>query len=146
LSYLGGFRSFTPITAKKTLASAIQIGNPVSYEKAVKVMRSFEGIVEQATEDELAEATARADLTGMYACPHTGVALAVLFKLISRGVVGAKDRVIVLSTAHGLKFTNFKIGYHEGELEQVNALRRNPPIELPPDVGAVREAILRRLD
>jgi len=146
LSYLGGFKSFTPITAKKTLASAIQIGNPVSYEKAVKVMRSFEGIVEQATEDELAEAAARADSTGMYACPHTGVALAVLFKLISRGVIGAKDRVIVLSTAHGLKFTNFKIGYHEGKLEHVVSLRRNPPIELPPDVRAVRETILRRLD
>ena len=146
LSYLTGFKNFVPITAKKTLASAIQIGNPVSYEKAVKVMCSFEGIVEQASEDELADATVRADLTGMYACPHTGVALAVLFKLIARGVIGAKDRAIVISTAHGLKFTNFKIDYHEGKLEQVEALRRNPPVELPPDVGAVKEAILRRLD
>jgi len=146
LSYLTGFKSFVPITAKKTLASAIQIGNPVSYERAVKVMRSFEGIVEQASEDELADAAARADLTGMYTCPHTGVALAVLFKLVARGVIGPKDKVVVISTAHGLKFTNFKIGYHEDKLEQVKALRRNPPIELPPDVNVVREAISRRLD
>ena len=146
LSYLTGFKSFVPIGAKRTLASAIQIGNPVSYERAVKVMRSFEGIVEQASEDELADAAAHADLMGMYACPHTGVALAVLFKLIARGVIGAKDRVIVISTAHGLKFTNFKIGYHEGKLEQVQSLRRNPPVELPPDVGAVRETIIRRLE
>lgn len=146
LSYLGGFTSYVPIRARKTQASAIQIGDPVSYEKAVKVMQSFDSVVEQATEDEIAEAVARADLTGMYACPHTGVALAVLFKLVDRGVIRPRDRVIVISTAHGLKFTNFKIGYHQGTLEGVEALRRNPPIELPPDAGAVRETILRELE
>ncbi|MBC7235993.1 MAG: threonine synthase [Chloroflexi bacterium] len=146
LSYLSGFRSLVPIKAKKTLASAIQIGNPVSYEKAVKVLQAFDGIVDQASEDELANAAALADLTGMYACPHTGVALAVLFKLVRRGVIRSHERVIVISTAHGLKFTNFKIGYHEGTLEGVKALHRNPPIELPPDVHVVRDVILRRLE
>jgi len=146
LSYLAGFRSMVPVTAKKTLASAIQIGNPVSYEKAVKVVRQFDGIVEQATEDELADAAARADLTGMYACPHTGVALAVLFKLVERGVIGSQDRVVVISTAHGLKFTGFKVGYHEGTLAGVEALRRNPPLELPPDAAIVGDAIARELD
>ncbi len=145
LSYLTGFKSLVPIVAQKTLASAIQIGNPVSYERAEKVMRQFEGIVEQATEHELADAAARADLTGMYACPHTGVALAALFKLVERGEIKSQDRVVVISTAHGLKFTGFKTGYHEGALEQVDAVRRNPPIELPPDVGAVRDAIAQRL-
>jgi len=146
LSYLTDFKSFTPIKAKKTLASAIQIGNPVSYEKAVKVLRSFDGVVEEASEHEIADAAARADLTGMYACPHTGVALAALFKMIDRGVIGRGDRVIVISTANGLKFTNFKIGYHEGTLDEVECLRRNPPIELPPDVNVVRDTINRSLE
>ncbi len=146
LSYQTGFESMVTVTAKRTLASAIQIGNPVSYEKAIKVIRQFDGIVEQANEDELADAAARADLTGMYACPHTGVALAVLLKLVERGVIGSQDRVIVVSTAHGLKFTGFKIGYHEGTLEGVEALRRNPPIELPPDAAVVRDTIARELD
>jgi threonine synthase len=145
-SYLTGFERFVPVTAQKTLASAIQIGNPVSYERAVKTMSHFEGLVDQATENELADAAARADATGMYACPHTGVALASLFKLVDRGVIGANDRVVVISTAHGLKFTDFKIGYHEGTLSEVEALRRNPPIELPANVDAVREAIRRGLD
>jgi len=144
-SYLTGFETFAPMQARKTHASAIQIGNPVSYEKAVVVMRQFDGIVEQATEDELADAAARADLTGMYACPHTGVALAALFKLVARGEIRPQDRVVVISTAHGLKFTNFKIGYHDGTLEGVDALRRNPPIELPPDVDAVKQAIAQGL-
>jgi threonine synthase len=146
LSYLAGFRSLVPIKARKTLASAIQIGNPVSYEKAVKVLKEFDGIVDEASEDELAEAAARADLTGMYACPHTGVALASLFRLVERGEIRSDERVIVVSTAHGLKFTNFKIGYHEGALEGVSSTYANPPVELPPDVDAVRDVILRRLE
>ena len=145
-SYLTGFQRFEPITAQRTLASAIQIGNPVSYERAVQVLRQFEGIVEQATEDELANAAARGDRTGMYCCPHTGVALAALFKLLDRGAIKPQDRVIVISTAHGLKFTDFKVGYHEQTLDEVQSRYANPPIELPPDVGQVREAIAREMD
>jgi len=74
------------------------------------------------------------------------VALAVLFKLVERGVIGSQDRVVVISTAHGLKFTGFKVGYHEGTLPGVEALRRNPPLELPPDAAIVGDAIARELD
>ncbi len=145
-SYLHDFQDLVTLQAEKTLASAIQIGNPVSYEKAVNVMRQFDGLVEQATEDELADAAARADLTGMYADPHTGVALAVLFKLLERGVIHSDERAVVISTAHGLKFTKFKIGYHEDTLDDVEPARCNPPLELPPDVDVVREAIHRKLE
>ena len=145
LSFLTGFREYHPVKAQKTLASAIQIGDPVSYERAVKVLRQFEGVVEQASEDELANAAARADRTGMYCCPHTGVALAVLFKLVERGIIRSDQRVIVISTAHGLKFTNFKVGYHEDTLSEVIARHRNPPLELPADMRAVREALAREL-
>jgi len=47
-SYLRGFASLEPIQAQETVATAIQIGNPVSYERAVRIMRQFDGIVEQA--------------------------------------------------------------------------------------------------
>jgi len=140
-SYQTGFEEYRPVKAQKTLASAIQIGDPVSYERAVKTLRAFDGVVEQASEDELANAAARADRTGMYCCPHTGVALAVLFKLVTRGEIGSSDRVVVISTAHGLKFTRFKVGYHERTLADVVARHANPPLELPPDVDAVSEAI-----
>ncbi len=62
----------------------------------------------EATEDELADAVARADATGMYNCPHTGVALAATEKLAREGVIPRDARVVVVSTAHGLKFTEFK--------------------------------------
>ncbi|MGC8779727.1 MAG: threonine synthase, partial [Anaerolineae bacterium] len=60
-AYLRGFDRLEPVTAGPTAASAIRIGAPVSYEKAVRALRAFDGVVEQASEDELAEAAALAD-------------------------------------------------------------------------------------
>jgi threonine synthase len=145
-SYQTGFQQYQAVQAQKTAASAIQIGDPVSYERAVKVLQVFDGVVEQASEDELANAAARADRTGMYCCPHTGVALAVLFKLIERGEIKPSERVIVMSTAHGLKFTGFKVGYHEKALGDVVARFTNPPLELPASYEAVSQAIDRAIE
>ena len=84
--------AFEPMKASRTQASAIQIGNPVSIDKAIRTLKRYDGIVEQASEAELADASARADRTGMYNCPHTGVALAVLVKLRARGVCRSTAR------------------------------------------------------
>ena len=143
-SYLKHFESFEPMQAQKTLASAIQIGNPVSYEKAVRTLRQFNGVVEQATEQELADAAALGDRTGMFTCPHTGVALAALIKLLKAGKIDKSERVVVISTAHGLKFADFKVHYHEGKLEFPSQYA-NQPIELPPSVAAVKEALAHAL-
>jgi threonine synthase len=140
-SFKRDFESFEPVTAGATLASAIQIGNPVSYERAVKALRTFDGVVEQANEDELANAAALADQTGLYACPHTGVALGAMIKLRHQGIIREYDRVVVISTAHGLKFSHFKVDYHNRELEAILARHPNPPIELPADYGKVKEVI-----
>jgi threonine synthase len=129
------------ISAKPTLASAIQIGNPVSVKKAIRTLQKYSGVVEQASEDELADAAARADRTGMFNCPHTGVALAVLVKLKKRGLIDPKERVVVISTANGLKFTDFKIRYHENRLENVSAHLANAPVEIASDYDSVRRVI-----
>jgi len=145
LSYVNDFREKVTVEAESTLASAIQIGDPVSYEKAVQAIRETDGIVEQVSEHEMAAAAAMADATGMYTCPHTGAALAALFKLLEQSVVKSSDRVVVISTAHGLKFTPFKVGYHEGTLDEVESDFANPPVYLPADAEIVRETIQRRL-
>jgi threonine synthase len=145
-AYERDFRVFEPIHARPTLASAIQIGNPVSYEKAVDAIRRYDGIVEQASEVELAEEAARADRTGLFNCPHTGVALAALRKLVERGTIRPSDRVVVISTAHGLKFVDFKVRYHEMQLEGIESLEPNPPLELPADYGVVRDRMLREIE
>src|SRR5262245_18273343 len=119
LSYKKGFAAFEPVVPKSTLASAIQIGNPVSVNKAIRALKQYDGVVEQASEAELSDAAARADATGMFNCPHTGVALAALEKLVAAGTIKKDHTVVVISTANGLKFTDFKIGYHESRLPGV---------------------------
>ena len=143
-SYLNNFETFEPIQAQKTLASAIQIGNPVSFQKAVRTLKQFNGIVEQATEEELADAAALGDRTGMFNCPHTGVALAALIKLLKAGKIDKSERVIVISTAHGLKFVEMKVKYHQKELE-FPCRYANQPIELPARLDAVKEALNKAL-
>jgi len=146
LSFLRGFEVFEPIAARPTLASAIQIGNPVSIQKAIDALRRYDGVVEQASESELVEACARADRTGLFNCPHTGVALAGMEKLARRGVIGRRDRVVVISTAHGLKFVDFKLRYHEMRLAEIESRLPNPPIELPARYETVRDEMLRQID
>ena len=146
VAFQHGFDHLEPIQARPTLASAIQIGNPVSYEKAVRTLRRFDGLVEQATEDELAQAAARGDRTGLFTDPHTGVALAVLEKLVERGVIGPRDRTVVVSTANGLKFPEFKVRYHEGALEGIGDRYANRPVLLPAEYEVVRDAALAGVD
>ncbi len=143
-SYLKDFETFEPIQAQNTLASAIQIGNPVSVEKAIRTLKQFNGIVVDATEQELADAAALGDKAGMFNCPHTGVALAGMIKLVKAGIIDKAERVVVISTAHGLKFTDFKVRYHEGTLD-FPCQYSNKPIELPPRVDAVMEALRENL-
>jgi len=145
LSYQNGFKEFHSVTAKKTQASAIQIGDPVSVNKAIRSLKEFDGIVEQATEDELANAVGRANRTGLLCCPHTGVALAALEKLTAKGVIKPKDRTIVISTANGLKFTDFLLKYHAGELEDVKSQNLFHPVELPADHDLIRKTIHEKL-
>jgi threonine synthase len=146
LSYQKDFRVFEPIAARPTIATAIQIGNPVSIEKAVSALQRYDGIVEQATEAEIADSCARADRTGLFNCPHTGVALAAMEKLVKSGTIAKGERVVVISTAHGLKFVDFKVRYHQMELEGVESQLPNPPIELPASYETVRDEMLRQID
>ena len=146
LSYQRDFAVFEPIAARPTLATAIQIGNPVSIAKAISALQRYDGIVEQASEAEIADSCARADKTGLFNCPHTGVALAAMEKLLRRDVIKSSDRVVVLSTAHGLKFIDFKVKYHEMALKGIASDHANAAIELPARYGAVRDEMLRQID
>jgi threonine synthase len=140
LASRNGWR-FSPVTAKPTMASAIQIGNPVSVNKAIAALKRCGGQVEQASEQELADAVARADRTGMFACPHTGVALAALIKLAKRGEIRKDERVVVISTASGLKFADFKADYHAGKLSGIASTQANRPIEVPNDYDQIRRQL-----
>ena len=139
-------RHFEPITAQPTLAMAIQIGNPVSVKRAIRTLQKFNGVVEQATEQELADEAARADRTGMFNCPHTGVALAALLKLVERKVIRSQR-----AGGRHLDRQRPQVRRPEGRVphgrdrgDQGHA--RNMPVELPADPERVARAIARHVE
>ena len=69
-----------------------------------------------------------------------------LKKLVARGDIRSKERVVVISTANGLKFADFKIGYHEERLPGITSHHANHPIALPNDYGAVIRALEHSAD
>jgi len=121
-----------PLTLKdiRDLFAVRRLLEPAAAEMAARL----------ATEAELADAAALGDKTGMFNCPHTGVALAALIKLLKAGKIDRSERVVVISTAHGLKFVESKVKYHERSLEFA-CRHANQPIELPPRVDAVKKAL-----
>ena len=144
-AYQNNFEKLEPVQAKQTLASAIQIGNPVSYPKAVKAIQEYDGMVIDVTEEELANAAHKADRIGLYCCPHTGVALGALDKAVKNGDIAENESVVVVSTAHGLKFSEFKVKYHEQNLEGMQAEYANPIFKAKPDLGEVMDILNKEM-
>jgi threonine synthase len=68
----------------------------------------------------------------------------VLEKLIGRNVIKKGEKVVCVSTANGLKFTEFKVKYHEGSIPGVSGKLKNPPQLLPPSFDKVVDAIAQR--
>lgn len=145
-SYLTGFKDFAAIAAGETQASAIRIGDPVSRGKAIAALQKHGGEVAQATEQQLADECALADRCGLFACPHTGVALAALRQYATAGRIRHDERVVVVSTAHGLKFANVKAAYHAGTVPGVASHHANAPVRLAARRQDVYAAVKRHMD
>lgn len=112
-SYEAGFARRVTRTAGETAASAIRIGAPVSHPKAEREIRHFDGVVARVTETELLDAFALANRHGVAICPNSAVALAGAAKLRQEGVIQAHESVVVVATAHALKFSGAATAYHE---------------------------------
>jgi len=77
----------------------------------------------------------------LFTCPQTGVALAAFLKLVEKKEIKPRERVVVISTAHGLKFVDFKTKYHEQRLPKLDSKHANLPLELPADLGIINKQI-----
>jgi threonine synthase len=136
-SYTDNFSALKPLVAGPTQASAIRIGNPVSFTKAVKALQKTHGVVESISEQELCDISRIADERGMYLCPHTSVATAAVRKLRHAGTIQKGENVVVVSTAHGLKFTEFKTAVMENRVSHADLKTQVLPREVsnnPADV------------
>jgi threonine synthase len=133
---------FTPHSDPSTIATAIRIGNPVSWRKCLRGITAMNGIVEQVTDQEILDAKARVDAAGIGAEPASCAAVAGLRKMASRGLVPRGSRVCVVLTGHVLKDPDAIVGYHRGELPGITPAHANPPVT----TDATLDAVLRAMD
>ncbi|MGA9471884.1 MAG: threonine synthase [Terriglobales bacterium] len=133
-----------------TMATAIRIGNPASWKKALKVLRATGGQVEQVSEVEIAEAKAEIGADGIGCEPASAVTLAGLKKLRAAGFVKPNEFVVLILTGHLLKDPDFTIKFHRGELfegtpDERHAIRtkslQRAPVVLEADLGSVIAAL-----
>jgi threonine synthase len=100
----------------ETMATAIRIGNPASWKKALRVLEETGGTVEEVSEVEIAGAKAEIGAEGIGCEPASAVTLAGLKKLVRRGFVRAGERVVLILTGHLLKDPDFTLKFHRGDL------------------------------
>jgi threonine synthase len=133
-----------------TLATAIRIGNPASWKKALRVMQQTGGEVEQVSEVEIAAAKAEIGADGIGCEPASAVTLAGLKKLRRSGFVQPSESVVLILTGHLLKDPDFTIKFHRGDLfagtpNETEAARtkslQRAPLVLDADLGAVISAL-----
>jgi threonine synthase len=140
-----GGEKLVPVHAE-TMATAIRIGNPASWKKALTVIRETGGTVEQVSEVEIASAKAEIGAEGIGCEPASAVTLAGLKKLVKSGFVKANESVVLVLTGHLLKDSEFTLKFHRGDLftgtpqqseAEVLKTHQRAPLVLEPSVDAV---------
>lgn len=138
LSFRDGFaRRYT--VQPETVASAIQIGNPASYERAVRAIRDTNGVVTTVTDDEILEAKAVVDASGAGCEPASAASVSGTRRLVREGLIRASDRVVAVLTGHILKDPGVVTQYHQ-ETEPPPK-RANRPIEIEPRLAEVERVL-----
>ena len=143
-----GGTTLIPVHAE-TMATAIRIGNPASWKKALRVINESEGTVEQVSEIEMAIAKAEIGAEGIGCEPASAVTLAGLKKLVKNGFVKPSESVVLVLTGHLLKDSEFTLKFHRGDLfaespvTETDELKANQraPLILEPSVDAVVELL-----
>jgi threonine synthase len=137
-SFAEGFGHKHRVKAE-TVATAIKIGNPASYDRAVQAITETNGVVLSVSDAELLEAKAAIDASGIGCEPASAVTLAGLRRLIGAGQVKATDRVVAVLTGHILKDPALLLRYHQ-EMEPPPP-GANRPLVVEPDLREVERAL-----
>ncbi len=122
-----------------TVASAIRIGDPASYDRAVRAIRETDGVVLSASDDELLEAKAAIDASGIGCEPASAVTLAGIRQLVGAGTMKPGDRVVAILTGHILKDPGLLMRYHQ-EMDPPPP-GANRPIEIDADLREVERVL-----
>jgi threonine synthase len=123
-----GHRQVQPMRAE-TLASAIRIGDPVSWKKCIRGLEATDGVVVDVSDAEILEAKGVVDRAGIGAEPASCASVAGLRTLVKHGIIGPEARVVAILTGHVLKDPDVIVRYHEGTLGSPDAAFRNPVVD-----------------
>lgn len=137
-SYVAAFAERITVKAN-TIATAIRIGNPVSYERAIRTLNWADGVVTTVTDNEIMDAKAMVDRVGIGCEPASAAAVAGTRRLIAEGIVKPHETVIGILTGNLLKDPGATVDYHTGAWP--DAQFANPPVQLEPTMAAVRQVL-----
>jgi threonine synthase len=125
-----------------TVATAIKIGNPASYDRAVVAIRETNGVVLSVPDAELLEAKAAIDASGVGCEPASAVSLAGLRQLVRSGEVKPTDRVVAVLTGHILKDPDLLLRYHQETDPPPPGANR--PVEISPDIREIERVLQQK--
>ncbi len=126
--------------AAETIATAIRIGDPASWDRGVRAIRETNGIVLSCTDDEIIDAKVAIDAAGVGCEPASAASVAGVRKLVAEGVIGPTDRVVAVLTGHVLKDPGMLVELHQTRTDFAQA---NRPIEIDANVAAVERVLLQ---
>jgi threonine synthase len=139
----------TAVEDPQTLATAVKIGNPASWKKTLRELEATDGVCEQASEQEIADAKAVIGQSGIGCEPASAATLAGIKKLAARNVIRKNDRVVAVLTGNLLKDPTYTLAYHQGTLAYSKEGRQLPivsrfgnrPIVVPPDAAQIMRVL-----
>ncbi|MFL6213382.1 MAG: threonine synthase [Blastocatellia bacterium] len=141
--------SFQAQPQPATLATAIRIGNPVSWKKALRAVRQTEGVVERVSEQEIADAKAMIGRDGIGCEPASAATLAGIKKLVTAGVIKATDAVAAVLTGNLLKDPTYTVAYHTDKLsidgasgpQTISSSFANRPVRVAADKQQIKRLL-----
>ena len=135
-SFRAGFAERKTVRAE-TVATAIKIGDPASYERGVRAIRETNGVVLDVSDAEILEAKAVIDASGVGCEPASATSVAGARRLARDGTISRRDRVVAVLTGHILKDPGILIDYHK----DANRPFANIPIEIDAEISAVEQVL-----
>ena len=137
-SFRDEFRERHKVRAE-TVATAIRIGDPASYDRAVRAIRETNGVVIDLPDSEILDAKAIVDSSGVGCEPASAASVAGARALAALGIIKPEDTVVAVLTGHILKDSDILLKYHrETEPRPPHA---NPPLEIDAELGAVEQVL-----
>lgn len=142
-SYKKNFREFSLIKNPKTIATAIRIGNPISWKKAVYVIKFTKGVVEEVSDQEILDAKVEIDRSGIGCEPASAASVAGVKKLVEKGIIKKNEKIVAVLTGNMLKDPDIIINYNQSKVAGLKTKSPNLPIKIKGTIEEI-EKILRQ--